>query len=331
MSRPVDRLALLDPDWPHRERSEIVAAGGMGFHVQCFGDAGPAVLLLHGTGASTHSFRDLAPVLADPVRVLAIDLPGHGASETPRGDGLTLPGMAHRIGALCDTLGFPPDAIVGHSAGAAIAIRAAVDGRLAPKLIVGLNAALQPMQGYALFSPLAKALFLNPLVPHLFARAARGERTAKRLIEQTGSRIDERGLRCYQRLFANPDHVYGALGMMAGWDLATLQRDMPRLACRLTLVTAADDGTVPARDAPAHVRRVRDGRHIALSKGGHLLHEERPREIAALLHGELERVGLLPGADDAHTRPMSKVAGHPSPDTESRATVVQRDVARGMI
>ena len=63
MSVRSDRLAQFGSDWPHKERSEMVDAGGMRFHVQRFGDEGPNIFLLHGTGASTHSFRDLAPVL----------------------------------------------------------------------------------------------------------------------------------------------------------------------------------------------------------------------------------------------------------------------------
>ena len=285
---PTPRLTALGVDWPHRERSEIIDAGGMGWHVQRFGETGPVILLLHGTGASAHSFAKLAPLLARSAQVVVPDLPGHGASDTPRQDGLTLPGMARRIGALCASLGVQPDVIVGHSAGAAIAIETSLDELLTPRLIVGLNAALQPMQGYALFSPLAKALFLNPLVPMLFARSARRPSTARRLLDQTGSDIGEEGVELYRRLFSSREHVYGALGMMANWDLDTLRQRMSGLRVPLVLVTAADDRTIPARDAPAHARRVRDGRHVPLDHGGHLLHEQEPQRVAELVE-ELTR------------------------------------------
>ena len=302
-----DRLAALGPDWPHRDRSERVSAHAMTWHVQRFGPRGPAgeareqagrpddaprVLLLHGTGASTHSFRDLAPLVARTARVLVPDLPGHAGTDTPRGDGLTLPGMARRVGALCEAFGFAPDMVVGHSAGAAVAIEAALSGHIRPRAIVGLNAALKPMQGYALFSPLAKALFVNPLVPMIFARAARREGTARRLLEQTGSRLSEEGIEYYRRLFSMTDHVYGALGMMARWDLDTLQSRLPGLATPLLLVTAADDRTIPSRDAPSHVARVRNGRHVALDGGGHLVHEVEPERILRLLHGVMDEAGL---------------------------------------
>ena len=282
-----ERLERLGPDWPHRTRSEIVQAGDTAFHIQrCGWNDGadrPLVLLLHGSGASLHSFRDLAPLLAERTRVLAIDLPGHGASETPPSAGLSIEGMGKRLSLLLQRLDAKPDFVVGHSAGAALAIGATIDGFIAPRAVVGLNAALQPMQGYAFFSPLAKLLFLNPFVPSVFARLSRRPGSAERLLASTGSTLDARGVDLYRRLFANVEHVYGSLGTMAAWDLERLQRRLPSLKVPLILVTARDDGTVPARDAPAHVDRVRDGRLISLESGGHLLHEVEPDRVAGIV------------------------------------------------
>jgi magnesium chelatase accessory protein len=66
-------------DWPNRDCSRFVESGGLRWHVQRCG-TGPVCLLIHGTGASTHSFRDLMPLLATHFDVIAIDLPGHGFS-----------------------------------------------------------------------------------------------------------------------------------------------------------------------------------------------------------------------------------------------------------
>ena len=71
------------PSWPHHERSRFVIAAGQRWHVQQWpapAPGAPTLLLLHGTGASTHSWRDLAPLLAQHAGVIAVDLPGHGFS-----------------------------------------------------------------------------------------------------------------------------------------------------------------------------------------------------------------------------------------------------------
>jgi magnesium chelatase accessory protein len=58
----------------------------------------PTVLLLHGTGASTHSWRALAPLLARRCTVVALDLPGHGFTGTPaEAEGFSLPAVASGI------------------------------------------------------------------------------------------------------------------------------------------------------------------------------------------------------------------------------------------
>ena len=50
-------------DWPNRDASIFVEAAGIRWHVQRMGE-GPPLLLIHGTGAATHSWRGLLPLLA---------------------------------------------------------------------------------------------------------------------------------------------------------------------------------------------------------------------------------------------------------------------------
>ncbi len=276
-------------DWPNRAHSRFVDTGRMRWHVQVMGPEdkrAPVMLLLHGTGAATHSWRALTPLLAEHFTIVAPDLPGHGFTVGRPAGGLSMPAMARAVADLLRTLKIEPDIIVGHSAGAAIAIRMAIDGLAAPRAIVGLDAALLPFPGLAakLFPSLARLLFVNPLAPHFFARLGRtkGE-TARFLHRSTGSRIDAEGIACYERLFSTPAHCAGAITMMADWDLASLKRDLPRLTTPLLLVHGEDDTAIPlatARDAAALVG---DGRLITLPDLGHLAHEERPDEVAAII------------------------------------------------
>jgi magnesium chelatase accessory protein len=90
-------------DWPNREASRFVRAAGLRWHVQVMGQ-GPALLLAHGTAATTHSWRALAPLLATRFTVVAPDLPGHGFTEAPPAVSLTVPGMACALAELLDTL-----------------------------------------------------------------------------------------------------------------------------------------------------------------------------------------------------------------------------------
>jgi magnesium chelatase accessory protein len=282
-------------DWPHRDASRFVEAGGLRWHVQEFGrPEAPTLLLLHGTGAATHSWRGLAPLLAEDFFVIAPDLPGHGFTDPLPDPDLSLPGMARAVGALVAALDRPPALAAGHSAGAAVLARMCLDGSIAPRLLAAFNGALAPLPGAAnlLFPSMARLLFLNPLTPRVFAWTA-DRSAAKRLIEGTGSRLDPEGLDLYRRLFARAGHVRGALGMMANWDLAGLHRALPDLATRTLLIVGGDDRAILPDTAFSVRDRLPDAR-VALIRGlGHLAHEEAPDRVAEVLIAEARAAGIL--------------------------------------
>jgi magnesium chelatase accessory protein len=276
-------------DWPNHAASRFVDAGGVRFHVQVTGQ-GPVVLLLHGMGAATLTWRELLPLLAARCTVIAPDLPGHAFSSMPADRDQSLPAMARSIGALLRTLGVAPVLVVGHSAGAAVAVRMVLDGQIAPAVLVGLNAALLPLQTLSgqMFSPVARFLVRIPMVPTLFTALTGEDVAVARLLALTGSTIDAEGLRLYARLVRNPGHVEGTLGLMSQWDLPALGRDLPRLRTKLILVAARNDKTVPPSDSVRVCDLVKGARVELLPGLGHLAHEERPDLIAPIISAALE-------------------------------------------
>ncbi|MDP4574946.1 alpha/beta fold hydrolase [Qipengyuania sp. G39] len=280
MSRPLDwnRQGLR---WPHRETSSFVECPGIRWHVQQAGD-GPTVLLLHGTGASTHSWRGVMPQLADTFQVVAPDLPGHAFTRASASH-MTLPAMAEAAWRLLDTLEIEPAMIVGHSAGAAIAMQM-IAARGADIPVVGLNPALAPFPGLGsqLFPLMAKMLFVNPAVPRIFSSLARiGGDTGGFLRRATNSRIDAAGLRCYETLLGNSAHCRGALAMMANWDLERLQAHLPGIESPVLLVHSEGDNAIPLDSVRKAARRLPRATLEILPKLGHLAHEEQPEQAAA--------------------------------------------------
>jgi len=281
-------------DWPNHPYSGFVEAAELNWHVQRMG-TGPVVLLLHGTGASTHSWRDLAPLLAERFTVIAPDLPGHAFTERPPARDLSLSRMARAVCRLIAVLEVRPDIVVGHSAGAALALRMALDRCIAPAAIVSLNGALFPFSGVArhVFPPVARLMLLNPFTPRIFTAQASSPQRVERLIENTGSQIDAKGLATYKRLFRQPSHVLGALGMMANWDLEPLQNAMDKIETPVVLVAAEDDRAVP----PSNSMRARDklphAKVVYLRGLGHLAHEEAPEQIASMIEETALEAGVL--------------------------------------
>jgi magnesium chelatase accessory protein len=270
--------------WPNRNASTFVEAAGIRWHVQRMG-LGTPLLLIHGTGAATHSWRGLLPLLARDFDVIAPDLPGHGFTQSPRSHRLSLPGMADDLCRLLVAIGVKPEVTVGHSAGAAILARMCLDGKITPRLLVSLNGAFMPFGGAAnqLLSPLAKLLVLNPVVPRVFAWQASTPNAVERLIANTGSSIDDQGIALYRKLVCSPAHVAAALRMMANWKLEPLLHDLPRLTTTLVLVAAANDRSI----SPGVAKQVREILPQAIIERvpnlGHLAHEEQPQLFADLI------------------------------------------------
>jgi magnesium chelatase accessory protein len=267
--------------WPHREFSRFVTAAGMCWHVQRLG-SGPAVLLIHGTGAATHTWRDVLPLLAKDHDVVAVDLPGHGFSDAGHGARSSIAGMSAGLNALLGELRIEPRYYVGHSAGAVVACRMALDRTPGPRAIVSINGAFLPLGGAAqlLFSPMARLISSNSLLPRLLAHRAGNRASVARMLAATGSRIGGEGVDLYARLVRNPRHVAGAMAMMGQWDLAGFERELPRLTAPLALIVGENDRAVPPHQANLIARRVAVASVRRLAGLGHLAHEEEPGLLA---------------------------------------------------
>lgn len=278
-------------DWPNRNSSRFVTAGGINWHVQRMG-TGPELILLHGTGASTHSWADLAPRLAKLFTVTAMDLPGHAFTGPADYKQTSLEGYAGLIAELLHELRIDPAIMVGHSAGGAIAARMCLDGLAAHCAIIGLNPALRPFNGLArhAFPLIAKLLFVNPIAPRLLSWQASNPALVDRLISGTGSEIGGASMAVYQRLFASPGHVDAALSMMANWNLERLQHDLGRLDCPLSMIIGMRDRMVSPQVARSVQRIVPNARIIRLTRLGHLAHEEAAEHVAGCITSEFEHI-----------------------------------------
>lgn len=109
---------------PHR--AEWLEAGGLRFRTVQAGSGTPTVVLLHGFGEHLLTWRQIYDQLAEHYPVIAIDLPGFGASDKPAGS-YDLATQAARIGTLLDAHVPGPLVLVGHSMGGEIAARIGLD------------------------------------------------------------------------------------------------------------------------------------------------------------------------------------------------------------
>ncbi|HEX3832126.1 MAG TPA: alpha/beta fold hydrolase [Solirubrobacteraceae bacterium] len=84
--------------------------------------AGPVLLLIHGIAGSLETWRSVVDPLARNATVLAVDLPGHGASS-PGGGDYSLGSLAAGLRDVLTTLGHDRATLIGHSLGGGIAMQ----------------------------------------------------------------------------------------------------------------------------------------------------------------------------------------------------------------
>jgi magnesium chelatase accessory protein len=233
-------------NWPLNQYSRRVLCRPHRWHVQEHG-TGDTILLIHGAGGATQSFRHLFPLLAQDHHVIAIDLPGQGFTQLGAQQRCGLDHMTEDLLALIRQEGWTPRMIVAHSAGVAIALRLFEKGLRPDQGIVGINAALGNFKGVAgwLFPIMAKTLAATPFSASLFA-ATTTRNSVRNLIRGTGSKLEPEGLELYYRLARDRGHVDATLSMMAQWSLDGLLARLGTIDVPVHLIIATKKWPVPS-------------------------------------------------------------------------------------
>ena len=279
-------------DWPNRSFARRVTSASQDWCVLDVG-SGPVVLLLHGAGGSGHSFRNLIPLLAPHYRVIVPDLPGQGFTRSRTRGRFGLDAMAADLTALCHSEGLPPVAIIGHSAGGAIALRMAEMLKPAP-CVIGINAALGEFEGAAgvLFPLMAKVLALLPLLPNVVSKLWGTAGRVDGLLSSTGSKIEPAGRAQYLALVQDAGHIEGTLGMMAQWQLGGLVARFAAITNPVLLIASSGDRAVPARISQYAAAKLSTAEVVVLPKFGHLVHEEAAEDVAEVILPWLSERGV---------------------------------------
>ncbi|GAA3669758.1 alpha/beta hydrolase [Nonomuraea antimicrobica] len=241
----------------------------------------PPLLLIHGSGASSGSWKPVVPALARHHRVIRVDLPGCGQSPPP--PSYDVPGQAGRVAALLDDLEIRPVTVVGHSSGG-YAATALAEQR--PDLVTSLALiSTGPSMDALLPQPvLLRALLAPPLGPLLWSR--RTDATTRRAISATCARpVDI------------PDDViaelrgttYRAMRSASRGNTAYLaERSVPSRLAALDVPVLVLFGTADPRWDPssAHQYDAAPNARVELLPGvGHLPMFEAPETTGELLLG----------------------------------------------
>lgn len=228
---------------------------------------GKLVLLLHGWADNSAGSKQLQDELAKHYTILAPDLPGFGKTQTPP-DGWNLDKYATFLGALLRKLELPqPYAVIGHSNGGSIAIRATAMGELSPERLVLLASA-----------------------------GIRNGRSARRMLLQVLAKVGnaatiglpERYRSTLRRqLYKSAGSDMLVVESMQDTFKQTVRQDVQAEAAELNqptlLIFAENDDAVPPAMGERYHKLIKNSELHILKDAGHFVHLDKPAEVTSLI------------------------------------------------
>lgn len=242
--------------------------------------AGTVLLLIHGLGANSSSWRDVLPKLSSRYRIIAADLPGHGQSDPLRG-AHSPAAFATWLRDLLEALNVPAVTVVGHSFGGGLAMQFAHQHRDYCRGLVLLNSGgLGPEVNLALriFS-LPGTGFVLPLLASRPKANATGEASTVRqaLSNRRNRQAMLHTLRC----------VIDRRGQkLCALDHLAVLADLPA-----QIIFGASDKVIPVAHAYAAHRRLSGSRLHVIPGVGHSPQVQSPDTVAELVDKFVSETG----------------------------------------
>ncbi|MEU9884672.1 alpha/beta fold hydrolase [Sphaerisporangium sp. NPDC051011] len=271
---------------------EFGQVGDIRMHWVTAGEGEP-VVLLHGWPQTWYEWRHLIPVLAGTYRVIAPDLRGWGETERPAG-GFDVPTAAADIGALLDLLGAGPAYVVGHDWGAPVGYHLAASGRDRVRAFVALEASIPGAGGESMlnFSRAWNPLWFFPFLatPGLPERLIGGRAEVfftwilEQMARSTPGALTAEDIAVYVRAYGDDDAVRASCAYYVNtWASAERIREAARTPLTIPVLAVSGERSL-GRNMTDFVRRLApDAEGVVLPGCGHLIPEERPRELAELV------------------------------------------------
>lgn len=271
-----------------------------GFEIayQHMGDRGPAVLLIHGFGASAYHWRKNIPELAQSCRVYALDLIGFGRSAKPTpGQEIdyTFETWGQQIIDFCHGVIGDQVFLVGNSIGCVAVMQAAVDAPEIARGVALLNCSLRLLHDRRraeqpwykqIGAPILQAVLKNRAIGHWFFQQLAQPKTVKNILRQAYRRSEAVTDELVEFLMA-PARDAGAADVFlafTGYSQGPLPEDLlPKLPCPALVLWGTDDPWEPIELGRAFADYAAVEQFIPLEGVGHCPQDEAPELVNPIL------------------------------------------------
>lgn len=276
---PVEDLADSD--------SRFIEVNSIDVHYKMAGSGEPVMILLHGFASSTYSWEKVTPALAEIGTVISYDRPAFGLTERPMpgdwtGDSpYSDESQVSLLTALMDGLGIDHAVLVGHSAGAAIALQTAFQYPSRVSGLVLVDPAISSQAGIpALANLLMDTPYLERLGPY-FSRSAAGKE---------GETFLEASWYDPDKITEEIKEAYRKPLQVANWDVALweftkaergtdLDSKLDQITQPVLVVSGVNDRIVPPELSQGLANSLPAANFLLFSSCGHVPQEECPDQF----------------------------------------------------
>lgn len=281
--------------------------------------SGDPLVLLHGTPFSSLVWRRIAPLLAMHRRVYYFDLLGYGRSEKQPGQDVSLGVQNQLFAALLEEWGLERPDVVAHDFGGTTALRThLLNGRDYRTLTLIDPVALSP-HGSALvqtvrrhpdaFTELPGYIHEAILRAYIAGAAHRPLREAE-MAHYLEPWLGEVGQPAFYRQIAQ----------MSDRHTDEIQDRYDQIRCPVTIVWGEHDTWVPIEQGRRLAQRIPDADFYIVPETGHLLAEDSPETVIAIVLEAIDQRGAQALALTSGSRVASSTPTNPSTARKPRAT-----------
>lgn len=247
---------------------------------------GRPILLLHGLGASTFTWRNLIPELSRRNRVIAIDFKGFGRSEKPFTQAYSPYDHANLVLDFIRKRRFRDLTIIGHSYGGAIAMMVTLrlnelePGRVRDLVLMNAPTYQQPGTAFVDFMRL-------PVIPYAALMLIPPELTTWLSLDKVQSeKLHISELRAYAAPFyeaAARHALITTARRIVPQHMESLTARYPSVRQRTLVIWCDADRTVPVETGIRLVKALPRGQLKILTGCGHVPQDERPEAVLDLI------------------------------------------------
>ena len=235
----------------------------------------PAILLLHGFGASLQAWDDWAPALEKNLRVLRIDIPGFGLSGPAVNQDYSDAADVARVIAVMDQLGVQQVIVAGHSMGGRIAwnLAAAHPERVSQLVLLSPDGFPDPNAKSDKTYEVPALLGLLPYSLPQWALRMGGVAPAF----ADNSQLTPQMMQRYHDMMLAPGVRTALLERMRQTRNSDPVSRLQSIKVPTLLLWGEKDAFIPLSNAQDYLKAMPQARLVTLPGVGHVLHEEAPQ------------------------------------------------------